>query len=179
MTKDSKLHQYDRAFGLPVLDILHERIHRGEVFTASAQQEIAGDGTADFLIRVVGGMHVTFTGNVGQNMLVSLFEGPTTSADGVAVTPHNRNRFSSTTPTTLVFAGPTVSADGTQLFDGFAPGGEKQSASGGQASSFFEWVLSPGDYIARIENTIVSPAAAAYAGLVIDFYEPVSGIAPL
>lgn len=180
MTKESKLRQFDRAFGAPTLTIQHERIHRGEFFTASLQGAILSDASSDFLIRVAAdtSAHMRFFGTVSQNMLGLLFEAPTTSADGSAVTCVDRNRFTKSTATTLIFAGPTVSDDGLNLMDFFIPGGQKVGAGGGEGSSFEEFVLSPGDYLMRVANTLVSPSADGHTGVVVDFYEPISGTDP-
>lgn len=157
---------------LTVQDEIHTKIHNGEFYTVGTAKEIAGDGVADFLIRVVSGAaHVRFLGTVAHNMLASLYERPTTSADGVPLTVFNRNRFSSNTATMLVFVGPTVTDPGTSLIDYFIPAGDKQTASGGTGSSFEEWILNPGDYIVRLSNNIISPAASGYASLILDFYE--------
>ena len=177
MTKESKLHQHDRAFGSPILTIAHERIHRGEFFTASSQAAVGSGGDVEFLIRVAAGTsaHMRISGTVSSDMVGFFFEGPTSSVDGTPVLAVDRNRFTKNTATTLVFVGPTVSVDGTPLMEFDMPGGDKQTASGGEGSSFEEYVLEPGDYLMRIENNIIAPAAAGRAGIIVDFYEPLSG----
>ena len=151
---------------------VHENVHRGIFYTVSGTQSIGSDSVADFLIRVTTSSHIRFTGTVEHTMLGQLWEAPTTSADGTPLLVSNRNRFSANTAGTLFFGAPTVTDPGTQLMDFLMAGGNKNTASGGSGSSFEEWILAPGDYIARVSNTILSPAAAGYAGVVMDFYEP-------
>lgn len=157
---------------LVTMDEIHAKIHKAELFTASAATSLAGDGILEQLIRVPSGAtHMRFLGTVAHQMRAQLFEGPTTTADGTPLPAFNRNRFASDTTLTEIYLGPTVTVDGTTLMDFFIPGGNKQTASGGQGSSFEEWILSPGDYLVRISNNIVNPAAAGWISIVLDFYE--------
>jgi len=157
---------------LVTVDEIHAVIHKGGLYTASAVALVIGGATAEFLVRVnSGAAHMRFLGTVAHQMLADLYESPTTTADGIAIPCKNRNRFTGGLCTTEIFAGPTVTADGDVLMNFFIPGGDKQTASGGQGSSFEEWILSPGDYLVRISNTIISPASDGYAGMAFDFYE--------
>lgn len=152
----------------------HANIHRGIFYTASIAAPIVGDGSAFLLLRVLSGnaAHVRFTTTVDHTMLTQMYEAPTTTADGTPLAANNRNRFSSNTSTMLIFSEPTVTANGTKMLDFLVTGGDKQTASGGQGSSFEEWVLAPGDYLVIIENTVISPAAIGWAGFILDFYIP-------
>lgn len=89
---------------------------------------------------------------------VFLFQGPTTSLDGSALTPQNRNRLD--TPPSCpvqVFNGPTISVDGTQLTTG------KAALSQNFDSGY--WLLKPGtNYLVRITNTTAG-ALASVLGL--------------
>lgn len=155
-------------------DSAHANIHRGIMFSASTAGDIPADGMLDWLLRVPAGqsVHIEFFGTVEHSMRGFLYEAPITTDNGTAIFCNNRNRFSSLTATLLIFAGPTVTDDGLLLMDYFMPGGSKTTASGGEGSSEDEWIFSPGDYLLRISNTVIGPAAIGYAGLLIDFYEP-------
>lgn len=156
-------------------DEIHSNIHRGVFFTASSQSVIALSSTLEFLIKVgaTRSAHTRFALSVSQDMILELFEAPTTSADGTSIPAVNRNRFSPITAVKEVFSGPTVSADGDFLFEGYIPGGDKHTASGGQGGSFEEWILKTNtNYLLRVTNNIISPAIAGRVGAAIEFYEP-------
>lgn len=159
---------------LVIEDSAHANIHRGIMFSASQAGDAASGGVIDWLLRVPAGesVHIEFFATVEHSMRGFLFEAPTTTDDGTAVICNNRNRSSSKTATLLIFTGPTITDDGLLLMDYFMPGGNKTTASGGEGSSEDEWIFKPGDYLLRISNTVISPAAAGYVGLLIDFYEP-------
>lgn len=156
------------------IDSGHMNIHRGIFFTTSSAGDIAAGGTKDWLLRVPAAQsaHIEFFGTVEHSMHGFFFEGPTSTGDGSALAIQNRNRSSSKTATLLAFEGPTITDDGLLMLNFFMPGGSKTSASGGEGSSEDEWVLSPGDYLLRIANDVISPATIGYAGLILDFYEP-------
>jgi len=152
---------------------VHHQIHKGTFRTISAVMEGLADGAfVRVLIRVAPDvrMHVRLAGTTSANMIGRLFEDPLTSADGTGILSHARNRYSSVATTTLCFTGPTVTSTGTKLVETFIPGGSGGNAVGGSASSFEEWVLTDGDYLAEIEN--ISGNNNQIAGLTLDFYEP-------
>lgn len=155
-------------------DSAHANIHRGIMFSASDAADIPADGVIEFLFRVPANQsaHIEFVTSVEHSMRSFLFEAPTTTDDGTAVQCQNRNRSSVFTANMLIFKGPTVTDDGLLLMDYFMGAGSKNTASGGEGSSEDEWILAPGDYLLRISNTVIAPAAIGYAGLLIDFYEP-------
>ena len=155
---------------------VHTNIHRGRWYTASKSVSVASSGTEDFLIVVDASvsMHARFSLAVQHTMAFSVYEQPTVSANGSAITTVNRNRFSANTPTGVIYSAPTVTGVGTLMFDGYIPGGDKHTASGGTGGGFEEWILKTGfSYLFRVSNTLISPAAAGNIGLIVDWYEPV------
>lgn len=159
---------------LTQIDVIHARIHEGVLFTASAVNPAVGaSGVLELLIRVAAqsGAHTRFSVSVGGDGQGQLFEAPTTTADGTPVAEINRNRFSPIVPVTNVFEGPTITADGTELTNILFPGGTFISA-GGQGQTFDEFILSPGDYLARITNLTTGPEPI---GLQLSWYEVLNG----
>jgi hypothetical protein len=60
-----------------------------------------------------------------------MFENPTVSAEGTAITPINMNRFSSNTPTGDIKHTPTVTGTGTSFGKELIPGGTGPFSIGG------------------------------------------------
>lgn len=160
------------ADALVLIDVIHNRIHRGHFFSLDVvDAALINTGTILILVRVAAGKsaHIRFEAAVGGDARLEMFEDPTTSADGTAITPLNRNRFSSNVATTLFFSGPTVTADGTSLSDKILAGGAGIFLSpGSEGSTFKEWVLNEGDYLVRLTNI---SGATQPAHLQTNFYE--------
>lgn len=159
---------------LTQIDVIHARIHEGLFYTASfIDPAVVASGTLELLIRVPAqvGAHARFTASIGGDGQGQLFEAPTTSADGTPLAAINRNRFSGNTADVLVFGGPTVTGDGTQLTNILIPGGTFISA-GGEGKTFDEFVLAPGDYLARLTNLTTGDEPA---GLQLAWYESANG----
>lgn len=158
--------------GVVVIDTIHDRMHRGQFFTAGlVNLALANNGTLELLLRVSTGAHVRFAANNGGDARVQLFENATFSDPGSAVTRVNRNRFSSKTAKTLISSAPTISDDGDSIFDKVLAGGSGFFfTSGGELGSFEEYILSPGDYLFRLTNLSGSTQPA---DLQLDFYENV------
>jgi hypothetical protein len=72
---------------------------------------------------------------------IELFEAPTITTPGTAVTPTATNRVSTTASTTVVQSAPTVSANGTPIFTSLANGSKN---SGGLLNSEYNFNLKPG-----------------------------------
>lgn len=152
---------------------VHARIHAG-VFYSTSLIDGALVNTAALLILIRSHAtqvaHLRVTAALGGDAQFEIFEAPTTSADGAALTPVNLNRITANTPDTLIFSGPTVSADGTPLLDTLIPGGGGPHASGGTGGNFAEYILAFGtDYLVRLTNISGNTQAAS---LQVDHYEP-------
>lgn len=158
------------------IDVVHHRIHEGRMYTAfNSATTIPDDSEIGMLLRPPGGTfaHVRFRALVGGDAELELFEGTTTTFDGVAQTPVNRNRVTlgggPDAAVTAVFNDPIPLSLGTELFDWILPGGSGFFTAGSQSNDFFELVLDPGQtYFARLTNR---SGGATFLTLVADFYE--------
>lgn len=180
MTKTSRLVQQIRALGLPMTDIIHERIHHGEFFSATVYNAaLADDANISVLMQVPASMscHVSYIVRAGGDAEVILYEAPTFSNAGSALTAYDRNRITANESLTVLTTGPTVSDTGTLLESQFIPGGTAGFLSfspGSEGSMFKEYVLKPGeDYLLRAFNR---SGGAAPMNVQVDFYEPISGV---
>jgi hypothetical protein len=181
MVKSSKQLQAIRALGVPITDIIHERIHAGEMFSATTYDaSVADDGSLDILFSVSSNMsaHLAYIVRAGGDAEILFYEGPTISNNGTALTPSNRNRILKTASLHSIFSGPTISDAGDQLENQFVPGGTAGFLAftpGSEGSLFKEYVLAPGeDYLLRCFNR---SGDATTISLQLDWYEPISGVA--
>lgn len=162
----------DGTHAVATMSDIHAHIHAGEMFASSSLDlAIANNASIDVLVRVASGgsAHLRPTIGVGGNTHTFIYEDPTISADGSAISRINRNRFSLSTSNTLVFSGPTVTDVGDLLAETFTPGGGVFIASGSSQQLFEnEWVLSPGDYLIRATN--ISGSAKAMS-IFTEWYE--------
>ena len=157
---------------LEVIDPRRALIHQGRMFSfSSVDQAVAASGVVEILMRVPSGTtaHMAASGAVSVDMIGTLWDGPTTSADGTPITARNRHRGSATTPLSSLFASPTVTGDGTRLMEIFIPGGSGKQAAGGSGDTGSEWALDAGDYLLRIEN--ISGTANSIANIEINWAE--------
>lgn len=153
------------------IDIIHNRIHRGQFFSVDFLNiALADDAILEMLIRVPAekSAHTRVLAEVGGDARQTFLENPTITDDGASLTPINRNRFSSLATDILLFSGPTVTVDGTVLQDTIIAAGRGPLSGGGGGGTFEEYVLNPGDYVYRVKNISgnVQPAS-----IQIDFYE--------
>lgn len=136
----------DVISSIPVVLLFeHHQVHEGEAWQALyGPIAILSNAVVDHLI-VVAAVDATTrtphmmveldsTGEVWQE----LYETPTTSANGSAVTSYNRNRNVAGSPTTAIYLTPTVSAAGTKISALIAGSGQNAGAAS-RASA--EWDL--------------------------------------
>lgn len=89
----------------------------------------------------------------GGDCLFNLYENPTISSVGTALTAINLNRNSTKTCGASISHTPTVSSVGTLIYQLYSPGGMRFSAGGGDAS-FQRGILKKGEqYLFRLTNT--------------------------
>ncbi len=147
------------------------QLHIGQQFTTNTYDEgVATDGVVEWLIRIAAtkDAYSDFFVSVGADSLLEIFEGPTSSDDGSALTLINRNRrLVALTPDTLVFKTPTTSADGTQLERLYVPGGTTGNSPGAAIDNPVGMVLTEGDYLLRLTNK----GSAADLGIIMHWYE--------
>jgi len=116
---------------LITIDVAHARVHDGKMFFNEDGHIITGAGTnLDFLISVGAPIpHLKYAFDADDAVSWVLYEGTTTSADGVAHASFNRNRNSVATPVTAISTGPTVTAVGTQISAGLLSASVRQGGS--------------------------------------------------
>lgn len=153
---------------------IHARIHEGTMFSVDqVDTALADTASLTYLISTSASQsaHLRVLAALGGDARLQFFENPTVTMAGSAVTPINRNRFSSNVAASTVTTGPTVSSDGTELLDIILPGGSGFFLSpGSSGNAFEEYILKlDEDYLARVTNI---SGSAQPASLQLDFYEP-------
>jgi hypothetical protein len=159
------------SFSLVTTDFIHYFTELGRSFLGQDYATgIANNATRDILI-ITGtkSMHVRFSlSTLGGNY--TLFEAPTTTANGTSITIVNRNRvFSATTSLATMFFSPTVTATGTQLVLLWL-GSSGNKAGGDVFSTNEEFILKPSTkYLIRFTST----ASSNISSTVVLFHEVV------
>jgi hypothetical protein len=143
---------------MPTVDINHFFTHAGATFSNSDTATVVQATFKDFLIitPAVSESHlITFHMTSTQaNAEVVIYEAPTTTANGTALTLFNKNRKSSKVAETLLYKDPTVTvgSEGTQLAHDLIVGG-KQSGGNDFSETGEEYVLAPSTkYLIRFNN---------------------------
>ena len=157
---------------LAVIELPHLKVHEGFMFISSTITSSVADNASIDMMNKVGTIvnaHAVFNTASGGESWVHLYENPTTSANGTAISSPNMNRCSLNIATSTVYMGPTVTTVGTNLSESFIPGGEKNQATGGQLRNTTEWVLDDNNvYLFRATN---KSGSAADLSVEIEFYE--------
>jgi len=151
---DSVIEPYSGA--VITIESEHARIHQGKGFQLS--NKITGLLSTEshyFLIDPSTPIHwrdYKFLTD-GAPVDIELFENPTITANGTALTPLNRNRLSATVSTSAVYANPTVTSDGDRLYiDGIVGSGDKKS-TGSTEGIAGEWIIDGGNtYLLKLTN---------------------------
>jgi len=158
---------------LSISSPIHSHIHEGRFYTFGMKVDIGADTAANVLIQTGSlPVHAIMAGTVSQNMSAEFWEDTVFSDPGSGVLSYNRLRSSDNLSLATLTINPTSADFGTRLFETFIPGGQKQAATGGAASTLGEWILSPNtNYLMRIINNIVSPSAVGIASLSLEYYE--------
>lgn len=138
------------------LDSTHDHLHRGFLFAyGNYTTALAASGTVLLLLQAPDDRqcHLRLAFAAGGNCSVELFEDPTVSANGTALTPYNRNRLSANQPATKMWLTPTTSALGTLLDQQLVVGGTGGQAPGGDISWDSELLIGDGRlYLVRLTN---------------------------
>lgn len=139
---------------LVAIEIEHHKVHE-EVFYFVSDIDTDVDTappkywhikTPDSSIR----FHVKVNIETDTGGLVELFENPTTTDDGVALTPYNADRNSSNVSSVEFYRDPTVGADGTRL-QVARIGAGRDKKLGGVARPGSEWILKQNEqYLIKI-----------------------------
>lgn len=143
----------------------------GDIFTG-----IANDGSAEGLFQATNEMHGFLQAASQGDFEIRIFEEPTFSAAGTAMTVLNKNRNSSIASGTTVTHTPTLTDDGTPFPPAFVAGGSGGNAAGAQSTAFLGEIIFKANtnYLFRLINK--SGQAATMMGR-LEWYEP-DAVAP-
>ena len=165
-TVDSKIK------GLKTIETEHSEIHEGETYICSHFYSlVADDANADLRITLGSNkeLHITISVAVAGNGEIFLYEGTTYTVDGTLIPIYNRDRTSSKTSDATCRYTPTVNVLGTELFHGYAPGGEKKEAIGSVRRTAQEWIFKKSeDYLIRFTNR---SGGAIDVSIEVEYYE--------
>ena len=142
-----------------VLTRRHEIGHEGGMFSVSGEAVLGDGGTQIFLVQV-GAKELHFAWNVAaeNDCDYQIFEDPTFSAAGTAVTPVNHNRTSARTLQATLTHTPTTSDNGTEIWEQHIVA-NFFSAAAVQAEA--EFILAPDtDYLIKFESNAASNTTA-------------------
>lgn len=161
--------------GLKVIDALHAKTHEGIAYELTIlATNVAAGSALNILLQCdwKHSVHIRPAFASEGPCRGFIFEGPTFSNAGSALTPKNRNRMP-WAPAAKVIAtqAPTLSNDGEQLTVApiFSASGPGHTSTGGTHGTFEEWVLNNNeDYLFRIVN---DDAGAKDLWLSLTFYE--------
>lgn len=157
-----------------VIDTVHKYVHSGNYFSGGVYNgAVANAGTLTILVQNGADfMHTVFSAVVTGNSTIKLFENPTFSIAGTAVTMSNHNRSSAKVLLGTVTHTPTVSNNGIQINGtSLMAGGEKSKALGSEFGGFgSEFVLAKNtNYLIQITN---NSGASAEMDLHLNCYQP-------
>jgi len=150
----------------------HAEIHEGETYICSHFYSlVADDANAD--LRITSGsnkeLHITITVAVAGNGETLIYEGTTYTVAGTNVVIYNRDRTSSNSSDATCRHTPTANVLGTELFHGYAPGGEKKEAIGSVRKTAQEWIFKKSeDYLIRFTNR---SGGAIDVSIEVEWYE--------
>lgn len=162
----------DSGGGLVNISTAHYKTHRGQYFyVGHLNLALAGSGNFDILVNPGDKRaHVKLDAVLNTHGVIYIYEAPTITSNGTALTARNANRSSSNTPTLTAYHTPTVSSVGTLLIAQVITGGGFGANKIGSDISKEEdlFILAKNtDYLFRINNLSTTSAASMYLG----FYE--------
>lgn len=162
--------RYSRA--MVSIGLEHAMVHSGRLFFASHIFSSVADANAVDCLFVCGARFSHLDVSIAHegNCTVALYEEPTYSSAGTALTVTNRRRPNPSGSGSAVYHTPTISGTGNQLGgDRLLPGGTKNFAVGGQKSTRNEIILRPRTaYLIRVTNT---SGGAISIGVEFDWYD--------
>lgn len=143
---------------LTTMNFIEDIAHRGYLFRSFYNYEdLANNTSIDVLFRTDANpvqlfIYLNATGEVD----LDLYSGPTTSADGDAISKYNVNQDSATTSPVEIYSEPTVTDEGTQIDKSVSFGGTgnpQATRVGAVISPTIGWILEPNtDYLIRMTN---------------------------
>jgi len=153
------IEQYSGAYR--TIEVEHAKIHDGLAYMHNGAHNIANGVTQYHLLKNPAfnypHLRIVTTDVTIAPAVISLYETPTTTADGTTATTFNYNRNSANTSSLLMYENPTVTAVGTLLESVLIPsggGGGGSSKPGGFGIDLpTEWILKQNtNYLVAITN---------------------------
>lgn len=148
-----------------------EKLDSGEIFFGSdIVLAVADTNDQEYLIKVgADPIGIVISETVEGKCDARVFEGPTTTANGTAVSLVDCNRTTANTPNTTFFRDPTVTADGTEIAEVLLQSGEKEKSVTSSSARGRSILAANTDYLIRITNR---SGGNTDIGTVIEFTEP-------
>ena len=150
--------------------VMHDKIHAGEAFDVSTTfAAVAAAASRNFIVgngsKQLHSLFIAASG-AGADLTLELYESPTITSNGTALTPVNRRLASIKTSGASFYHTGTVSDNGTLKTIRVVPFGQPISPS---VADRLEWILSPNtNYLVIVKN--VATSGNAIIGLGISFY---------
>ena len=142
---------------LVTMDHESSRVQKGFAFFASRYEPAVVNGAdADFAFTVITSISMKLVAEV-SGTFVGTFYKDAVFTGGTTITAYNKNAQSANTSDIAIRMSPTVTNPGTEI-----------QAIGSQGPEQTEWVLGPGTYLLRLNNTSGSSASICYF---LDFYQ--------
>jgi hypothetical protein len=155
--------------GLVTIDTEHARIHAGTHYLYSDNQTISGTTTTYYLITTPNTAlraHIRYSFACDQKTLVTIYSGPSITANGVAVIKYNSDRSSGNTSGISIYTSPSIGNPGTPLrYDLIGSSG----TIGGDTTMNNEFILNQNtSYLISITNRV---AGSMEYSLTLIWYE--------
>lgn len=151
-----------------VINEVHHKIHSGNAFIVSdyasaVTSKIWRITTPNTTARI----HMSAALSANQESIFELYENPTITGAGTALTANNANRNSATAATATLFKDTTVSGNGTLIWKKISGANAANARVGGEARLDWELVLKQNEdylFIATLDSS-------GEVSIIIDFYE--------
>ena len=154
------------------IEIIHDLIHRGQVFTVSKTfKAVADNGYARIHISTgAKSMHFTFSYSGEGKAYLNTYSATTYSNNGTLQPIFNRNPATGYTPLSVAYHTPTINVLGSMRGDDFVgAGGNVQVQAGGTGIAGIETVIPPNSNILfQLQNVA---GGVKDLGFIINFYE--------
>ena len=168
----SRLLADELSGNLRTIDLMHEKIHKGEVYIFNHYDtSVANSANLDILFKTGASASSHIMGKITStgDAEIRIYEAPTIGADGTVVNPRNKNRYFGETETFSVFHTPTVTPLGTELINDFLAGGSGGLKIGSSTEGRDEWVFKNNvNYLLRVTNVSGQAAKISFIGSVYE-----------
>lgn len=126
-TGEFNMARFDKTNAEVFIGVQHHRIHNEQAFIFSDTGANVQAATPKLwqVITPNGSIlaHANFVAGANDNCLVEMFEAPTKTGEGTAISSNNLNRNSSNVSALVIKKDPTISVAGTLLLNQYNPAG--------------------------------------------------------